>query len=144
MLRRVIEDGEGTTHVVPLIRDEITVGRQEGNTIRLTERNVSRRHARLTRTGTDDASPVIIEDLHSYNGVRVNGERIAGQCSLRADDTGQIGDYFLALEAEARSAPSPMDTVVTAMKLEDVSAPLADDAREPAYAEGSGLALEFG
>lgn len=140
MLRLVIEDGEGTTHVVPLIRDEITVGRQEGNTIRLTERNVSRRHARLTRTGTDDASPVIIEDLHSYNGVRVNGERIAGQCSLRADDTVQIGDYFLALEAEARSAPSPMDTVVTAMNLAEVSAPLAEDAAARLIVVSSNLA----
>ena len=40
MLKLVIEDGEGTTHVVPIIRDQITIGREEGNTIRLTERNV--------------------------------------------------------------------------------------------------------
>ena len=44
-----IEDDEGKTTVVPLARDEMTVGRMEGNTIRLTERNVSRRHARLSR-----------------------------------------------------------------------------------------------
>ena len=47
MFKLTIEDDEGKTTVVPLARDEITIGRLEGNTIRLTERNVSRRHARL-------------------------------------------------------------------------------------------------
>ena len=42
MYKLIIEDDEGKTTVVPLIRDEITIGRKEGNTIRLTERNVSR------------------------------------------------------------------------------------------------------
>ena len=41
MFKLVIQDDEGKTTVVPLIRDEITNGRKEGNTIRLTERNVS-------------------------------------------------------------------------------------------------------
>ena len=50
MFKLVIQDDEGKTTVVPLIRDEITIGRKEGNTIRLTERNVSRRHARIVRS----------------------------------------------------------------------------------------------
>ena len=100
MLRLVIEDGEGTTHVVPLIRDEITIGRQEGNTIRLTERNVSRRHARLVRAGTDSSPTVLVEDLDSYNGVRLNGDRVAGKGTMRPADLLQIGDYSLALKTE--------------------------------------------
>jgi len=100
MLRLVIEDGEGTTHVVPLIRDEITIGRQEGNTIRLTERNVSRRHARLVRAGTQSSPTVLVEDLDSYNGIRLNGDRIAGKCTMRPADLLQIGDYSLALKTE--------------------------------------------
>ena len=47
MYKLVISDDEGKTIIVPLVRDLITVGRQDGNTIRLTERNVSRQHARL-------------------------------------------------------------------------------------------------
>ena len=35
MVKLIIEDDEGKTTVVPLIRDEITIGRKEGNTIRL-------------------------------------------------------------------------------------------------------------
>ena len=98
MLRLIIEDGEGATHVVPLVRDEITIGREEGNTIRLTERNVSRRHARLLRTGEDTQPTVIVEDLRSYNGIKVNGDRVAWKRTLRPSDTLQIGDYFLALQ----------------------------------------------
>jgi len=49
VLKLTIEDDEGKTTVIPVIRDEMTIGRQEGNTIRLTERNVSRKHARLLR-----------------------------------------------------------------------------------------------
>ena len=86
MLRLIIEDDEGKTTVVPLIRDEITIGRKEGNTIRLTERNVSRRHARLMRAGESGQPSVIVEDLDSNNGVRLNGDRIAGKCVMRRPD----------------------------------------------------------
>ncbi len=75
MYKLIIEDDEGKTTEVPIIRDEITVGRKEGNTIRLTERNVSRRHARITRQGNG----LFIEDLLSYNGIKVNGDRIQGR-----------------------------------------------------------------
>ena len=96
MFKLVIQDDEGKTTVVPLIRDEITIGRKEGNTIRLTERNVSRRHARIVRSN----GAVAIEDLGSYNGVRVNGTRIAQRTSLSVSDRVQIGDYLIELKAE--------------------------------------------
>ena len=48
MHKLLIEDDEGKTVAVPLSREEITIGRMDGNTIRLTEQNVSRKHARLS------------------------------------------------------------------------------------------------
>src|SRR6201989_825308 len=96
MFKLVIQDDEGKTTIVPLIRDEITIGRKEGNTIRLRERNVSRRHARILRNNGE----VHIEDLGSYNGIRVNNARIAERVSLRVSDQVQIGDYKLYLKAE--------------------------------------------
>ncbi len=99
MLKLIIEDDEGRKTVVPFVRDEITIGRQEGNTIRLTERNVSRRHARLMRNN----GHVLIEDLGSYNGIRINGDRISGQVQVADGDLIQIGDYDLALQAEAQA-----------------------------------------
>src|SRR5260370_31159621 len=96
MYKLIIEDDEGKTTVVPLIRDEITIGRKEGDTIRLTERNVSRRHAKLLKqNGT-----VFIEDLTSYNGIKVNGDRIAGRAPVNEGDRIQIGDYQLALKLD--------------------------------------------
>ncbi len=107
MFKLVIQDDEGKTTVVPLIRDEITIGRKEGNTIRLTERNVSRRHARILRNNGE----VHIEDLGSYNGIRVNNARIAERVSLRVSDQVQIGDYKLYLKAEGHEQADDSRTV---------------------------------
>ncbi len=96
MLKLSIEDDEGKTTVVPLTRDEVTIGRQEGNTIRLTERNVSRRHARLSRQN----GALYIEDLASFTGVRVNGTKIASPTPLREGDEVEIGDYRIALRGD--------------------------------------------
>jgi pSer/pThr/pTyr-binding forkhead associated (FHA) protein len=100
VFKLTIEDDEGKTTVVPLARDEITIGRLEGNTIRLTERNVSRRHARLVRQN----GALYIEDLASFTGVRVNGAKIATPTPLREGDEVQIGDYRIALRGERTTA----------------------------------------
>ena len=81
----VIVDDEGKTTPVPLTRDEYTIGRQEGNVIRLTERNISRRHARLFRA----KGHWIIEDQGSYNGVFVNSDRIKERAIINSGETGE-------------------------------------------------------
>ena len=123
MFKLVIQDDEGKTTVVPLIRDEITIGRKEGNTIRLTERNVSRRHARILRNNGE----VQIEDLGSYNGIRVNNARIAERVSLRVSDQVQIGDYKLYLKAEGveqidNAQTMPIERVDNALPTEVMAA----------------------
>src|SRR3982751_4337172 len=100
MMKLIIEDDEGRKTVVQMVRDEITIGRQEGNTIRLTERNVSRRHARLLRQN----GHILVEDLGSYNGIRINGDRIQGQVQVNEGDLIQIGDYDLAVQREGLEA----------------------------------------
>jgi pSer/pThr/pTyr-binding forkhead associated (FHA) protein len=126
VLKLIIEDDEGRKTVVPFVRDEITIGRQEGNTIRLTERNVSRQHARLLRQN----GHVLVEDLGSYNGVRINGERIQGQAQVGDGDLIQIGDYDLALQKEAASqvgAPTiRLPAAALQAALNDASSPSAD------------------
>jgi pSer/pThr/pTyr-binding forkhead associated (FHA) protein len=102
VFKLTIEDDEGKTTVIPVIRDEMTIGRQEGNTIRLTERNISRKHARLLRqNGT-----LYVEDLASYTGVRVNGARIVAVTPVAEGDEVQIGDYTLMLRVD-RPVASP-------------------------------------
>ena len=96
MFKLVISDDEGRATVVPLARDEVTVGRGNGNTIRLTERNVSRSHAKFVKHN----GSFLISDLSSYNGVHINGKRIDAQVALTDGDRVAIGDYQIAFEAE--------------------------------------------
>ena len=103
MYKLVISDDEGHTTVVPLLREEVTIGRTEGNTIRLTERNVSRHHARLLKRN----GSYIIEDLGSYNGVIVNGDRIDTQVELRTGDQLGIGDYDLSFQSDTAQVAPP-------------------------------------
>ncbi len=117
MLKLSIEDDEGKTTVVPLARDEMTIGRQDGNTIRLTERNVSRRHARLSRQN----GSLYIEDLTSFTGVRVNGTKIVSPTPLREGDEVQIGDYRLTL----RGDHPPMTDRPTMPTIPVVNGPMA-------------------
>jgi ABC transport system ATP-binding/permease protein len=108
MWKLVIEDDEGKRTVVPLTRDDYTIGRQEGNTIRLTERNVSRMHGRVRRARSNGAAngrdAFVLEDLRSYNGVFINGLRVAHTQDLQHGDLIQIGDYRIVLQDDAASA----------------------------------------
>jgi pSer/pThr/pTyr-binding forkhead associated (FHA) protein len=126
MWKLVIEDDEGKRTVVPLTRDDYTIGRKEGNTIRLTERNVSRAHAKIRKAtngvvpgGEDDPHKpsYVLEDLTSYNGVYVNGIRVAQTQELTHGDLIQIGDYRIVLqddavvEAPVAVVPDPKTTI---------------------------------
>jgi pSer/pThr/pTyr-binding forkhead associated (FHA) protein len=128
MFKLVISDDEGKTTVVPLVRDEITIGRKEGNTIRLTERNVSRKHARLFKAN----GAFTIEDLSSYNGIKVNGRKIGEPASLKAGDQVTIGDYLLALQVDAAENMTEPTT--------PIAAPDAD--AETAMIEAPGAGVE--
>ena len=83
MWKLTIQDDQGTKPViVHFVRDEYTIGRDEGNAVRLTERNISRHHARVQKaSGTWK-----IQDLGSYNGCYVNGARVVDTQSLQHGD----------------------------------------------------------
>jgi pSer/pThr/pTyr-binding forkhead associated (FHA) protein len=114
MWKLAIEDDEGKRIVLPLTLDQYTIGRKEGNAIRLTERNVSREHARIykkngaARKPAEGAGPAesgfVLEDLTSYNGVFVNGLRVTHAQPLVNGDLVQIGDYRIVLQDEATAA----------------------------------------
>ncbi len=94
MYKLIIEDDEGKITNVPLVRNELSIGRAEENTIRLDERNVSRKHAILSiKEGR-----IFIKDLKSYNGVWINGDPIDGEVELLPGDLLEIGDYHLTIE----------------------------------------------
>ena len=133
MWKLVIEDDEGKRTVVPLTRDDYTIGRQEGNTIRLTERNVSREHGRIKRkrpNGAPPAAPLgnggkdnfVLEDRSSYNGLFVNGLRVAHTQDLQHGDLIQIGDYRIVLQDDASSVETPVIPITETLPGQDLKA----------------------
>ncbi len=80
-----------------LLNGVITIGRKEGNTIRLTEPYVSGNHAKIVVKNNE----VLIEDLNSTNGVFINDEKVSGYAKVRANDKIRIGSAtFKVIRAE--------------------------------------------
>jgi pSer/pThr/pTyr-binding forkhead associated (FHA) protein len=122
MWKLVIEDDEGKRTVVPLTRDHYTIGRKEGHTIRLTERNVSRDHAKLQKKPNGaSSSRYLLDDLKSYNGVFVNGLRLAEPQEMVHGDLIQIGDYRIIIQDDA-AAEAPAPTATLELEVEDLKA----------------------
>lgn len=67
----------------PLISVMVSIGRLEGNTIRLKEHNVARRHTRLSRS---DDENIFCEDPDLYNGLWVDSERLGQTAPTEGDD----------------------------------------------------------
>jgi ABC transport system ATP-binding/permease protein len=94
-MKLVIEDDEGNRQEIPIDGlDEVTLGRAPGNTVQLPERNVSRQHARLF----NQAGALLVEDLHSANGVLLNGQKVTEPRALHDGDLLRIGDYGVVLQ----------------------------------------------
>jgi hypothetical protein len=68
----------------------VTIGREEGNLLRLNDERVSRFHAKVQQEDGD----VILTDLESTNGTRVNGSPIQIR-RLRAGDQINVGRSML-------------------------------------------------
>lgn len=113
MWKLTIEDDEGQQTSLELARDEYTVGRAEGNSICLTERNVSRSHAVLRRTPQGWQ----VEDLQSYNGTYVNGARVVDVVPLQSGDIVQLADYRIELLDEAAIAVAEVEARAAAAVL---------------------------
>jgi len=110
-MKLIVEDQEGRQTEFPFDRGELSIGREEGNKVRLDARNVSRRHARLLWSD----SGVVVEDLGSFTGIRVNGEPVQGQAPVSEGDQISIGDYSLVIEeGDAAKVTAPYEAVAEA------------------------------
>ena len=88
MWKLTIQDDQGTKPVVVhFVRDEYTIGRDEGNAVRLTERNISRHHARILLAGEE----ATIEDLGSKNGTFVAERPVTSPVRLADGDEIRLG-----------------------------------------------------
>ena len=73
----------------------VTIGREEGNVLRLNDERVSRFHAKVQT----DNGEVILTDLESTNGTRVNGAIVQIR-RLRAGDRISVGRSLLLFGSE--------------------------------------------
>jgi hypothetical protein len=99
--------GPGQTWRVSLNPQGTVIGRNPNCDVVIDSREVSRRHAEILRTPSNQW---IIKDLGSSNGTFVNGKRVES-CILTAEDVVEIGPASLllgeGLEHPATAAVSP-------------------------------------
>jgi predicted component of type VI protein secretion system len=65
-------DGADRGRVYDDVPTPVTIGREEGNTIQLNDERVSRFHLKIQ----EDRDKIVLTDLESTNGTKVNGEDI--------------------------------------------------------------------
>jgi sigma-B regulation protein RsbU (phosphoserine phosphatase) len=102
----LISIGAGAGRQFTLDSEETVIGRSGGLPITLEGANISRRHARIVRSG-DQFS---VEDLGSSNGTYVNDRRISAKSPLVANDVLRIGPYSFRFQPE--TAPPPADLTI--------------------------------
>lgn len=134
----------------PLAGSRIRIGRELGCDLLLDDGSVSRHHAELKRSGAGWT----IRDLHSTNGVLVNGQNVEA-ASLQPGDRIQLGVFRLRVEElprETVSAPPVQATFIR--RVRDFTAdwgfgggrddsPTADAARHTVQGELPGTGQEL-
>ena len=83
-------DGVDRGKIFKCLSTPIYIGREEGNTVQLNDERVSRCHAKIQ----DDQGQLVLTDLESTNGTRVNGEPVP-LTILRVGDRIAIGRSVL-------------------------------------------------
>lgn len=99
--RLIVRTGPNPGMVFDLTKDVILIGRDVTNDIVIGDAEVSRQHARLTRTPGGH----VLEDLGSTNGSFVNGERLMAPRVLNPGDLVGFGENVtLTFDAVAPEA----------------------------------------
>ena len=88
----------------------VSIGREEGNIIRLSDDRISRFHARIQ----EDNGEIILTDLESTNGTRVNGNTIHIR-RLKPGDRISLGRSILLFgsESEIRNRINTISNIVS-------------------------------
>src|SRR6201997_5511408 len=103
MFTIIISEKGGAERRESFDKNEINVGRVQGNDLMLPKGNVSKHHERLLyRDGR-----FIVTDLKSTNGTYVNGRKIAQATIVREGDKIYIGDFVLKLDTGVVSQIPP-------------------------------------
>lgn len=129
MYKLTVRKGPQEGQAYPLVSSMVTVGRDPMADIVIADPEVSRQHARLTRT----AEGYEIQDLGSTNGTFVDGQRLTGDpVHLQSGQAISMGtNVTLVFEAAA----DPMATVVSEPELDIPEPPAEEEEEQPPAAE---------
>ncbi len=124
--RLIVRTGPAPGTVFDLTKDVTMIGRDVTNEVVLGDAEVSRQHARLTRT----PGGFVLEDLGSTNGTFVNGERLVAPRVLNPGDLVAFGENVtLTFDAVA---PEAAATVASTAAKAEPAPPAAEVAPAPA------------
>jgi pSer/pThr/pTyr-binding forkhead associated (FHA) protein len=132
----VVRRGPQEGQIFPLTGETMTLGRDPLSDIAIVDPEVSRQHARLTRSAAGGYS---IQDLGSTNGTFVDGNRLGGEAvPLRSGQIVVVGSnvtlVFEMLPEQTATVIASRDELGFA---EPVVAPVGDMAPMPEYVEPS-------
>jgi predicted component of type VI protein secretion system len=97
MTYQLIPLEKGSTPLIPLQRPVLLIGRHPECDVRIDLAKISRRHCCVALA----YDRVLVRDLGSHNGVRVNG-RVVQEATLRVGDEVAIGPLIYRLFADAQ------------------------------------------
>ena len=103
-----ILDGANRGQIFGEIEAPVTIGREEGNTIQLNDERVSRYHLKIQQ----DHDDLVLTDLQSTNGSRVNNEEVQLRI-LRKGDLISIGRSVILFGDREDVAPENLDLAET-------------------------------
>jgi len=127
-----IIDGADRGRVFADVPTPLTIGREEGNPIQLNDERISRFHLKIQ----EDQHKVVLTDLQSTNGTKVNGENVQ-LWVLRPGDVVSLGRTVLVFGSREEIAAR-----LAALRGVDLSAGVALDADEFEQ-EPSTVSLDF-
>lgn len=111
-------DGAGRGRVYENLPTPVTIGREEGNSVQLNDERISRFHLKIQ----EDDGKLVLTDLESTNGTRVNGEHVQlwllragdivtlGRTVLLVGSRDEIAQRLASLRTMDLSAGAPMET----------------------------------
>src|SRR5687768_13081197 len=103
MVNLLLTEKGGDTKQLSFDKDEVTIGRVQGNDVVLPKGNVSKRHCRIMV----QSGRFSVEDLKSTNGTYINGRKISENTSVNGTDKIYVGDFVIKVENAAAAEASP-------------------------------------
>jgi len=135
--RLIVKTGPNPGTAFDLTKEVTLVGRDVTNDVTVGDAELSRQHARLTRT----PGGYVVEDLGSTNGSTVNGERLVAPRVLSPGDLLGMGQN-VTLSFEATSPEAARTVMAGAVRHGAAPSPEAIQARTPQPVASAPLPIE--